>query len=125
MKKLWSLFGLLGLMFVLLNSCSKDKGPADSDVFIGTYKGKIGYKSDTEDKSSSVGSVTVAKVNNSYSFAFSDGIPNITDIRLEKENDEFHINVGGNATSYIRINSGKLVMLYIKDGRTWTANCTR
>lgn len=125
MKKIIGLVSLFALLIVLLNSCSKDKGPADSDLFVGTYKGSISYKSDTEDKSTTVGSVTVAKVNDSYSFAFSDGIPNITDIRFEKENDEFNINVGNSGTSYIRINSGKLVILYNKDGRTWTANCTR
>lgn len=120
-----SIISLLSLAILLFASCSKDKGPEDSDVFIGTYNGSISFKSDTEDKSTSAGSVTVAKVNDSYSFAFSDGIPNITNIKLEKENEEFSINIGGNSLSYIRINSGQLKIFYNKDGRTWTADCTR
>ena len=125
MKKILSALGLLSLVLVLFASCSKDKGPADSDLFVGTYKGTISFKSDTEDKSATDGKVTVAKVGSSYSFAFSDGIANITDIRLEKENDEYHINVGNTATSYIRVNSSKLVIAFLKDGKLWTANCTR
>lgn len=125
MKKLLSMLILIATSLVLFTACSKDKDPQDSDIFVGTYRGDIGFTSDTDTKSSSDGSVTVAKVGDTYNFAFSDGIPNITGIKFEKEDDEFYINIGGSGTSYIRINSSKLLILYISDGKTWTANCNR
>lgn len=113
---------LLSLMFA---SCSKDKGPQDSKLFVGTYKGPISYNSADDNISIGDGRITVVNTGNIYNFAFSDGIPNINNIRFESENDEYYINIGGSGTSYIRINKDVLKILYISDGKTWTANCTR
>lgn len=110
---------------LLIASCSKDKGPQDSNLFIGTYKGPISYSSDDDNISIGEGRITVSNVDNIYNFAFSDGIPNINNIRFESENDEYYINIGASVTSYIRINNEVLKILYISNGKTWTANCTR
>lgn len=125
MKRILGTLSAVSLSMLLLYSCSKDKDPKDSDVFIGSYEGNIAYKSDTDDKSTSTGKVTVSKVGDTYNFAFSDGIPNVNGISFIKEDEEFSINVGSSATSYIRINASKLVMLYKVDEQLWTANCTR
>lgn len=125
MRKIISLLLVITASIFFFASCSKDKDPQDSDIFVGTYRGSVSFTSDTDSKSSSEGSVTVAKVGDTYNFAFSDGIPNITGIKFEKEDDEYYINIGGSGTSYIRINSSTLKILYISDGKTWTANCTR
>lgn len=125
MKKLLSIFAVLLTATLILTSCSKDKSPADSDLFVGTYNGSISYVASGETKSAADGKVTVTKVGDTYSFAFSDGIPNIYNIKFEKGDDEYYINIGGSGTSYIRINNKDLKILYISDGQTWTANCTR
>lgn len=125
MKKIIRIISLIGILSIVFLSCGKDKAPQDSDLFVGTYSGSISYMSDTDSKSSSTGKVTVAKAGDVYSFVFSDGIPNITGIKFEKEDDEYYINIGGSGTSYIRINSSKLKILYLVDGQVWTADCTR
>ena len=113
------------LSIVVFTSCSDDDDPADNDLFVGTYNGSVSFLKDGETISVDDGSVTVAKVGNKYNFAFSDGIENITGIEFKEDGDNMYINIGGDETSYIRINASTLKMLYIKDGKTWTANCTR
>lgn len=125
MKTLIQSVAILGLSGISLMSCSKDTAPQDTDLFIGTYNGKISYKSDDEAKTIENGKVTVSNAGDIYNFAFSDGIPNINNVKFEKESDEFYINIGGSGTSYIKINKDELKILYISDGQTWTANCTR
>lgn len=125
MKRLIAIMSILGISMLLLNSCSKDKDPKDSDLFIGTYEGTISYKSDTDDKATSTGKVTVSKIGDTYNFTFSDGIPNVNNITFIKEDDVFSVNVGSSATSYIRINASTLKMLYKVDDQLWTADCTR
>jgi len=125
MKNLWKIIGVLMVGLIVFTACSKDDDPADNDLFVGTYKGAISYLKDGETKSVEKGSVTVAKVGGKYNFAFSDGIENITGVEFRKEGDNTYINIGGDATSYIRIDASTLKMLYIKDGKTWTANCSR
>ncbi len=125
MKNALKFLGIMMITLFVFTSCSKDDDPADNDLFVGTYKGPISFRSAEENKSTENGSVTVAKVGNSYNFAFSDGIKDIGNVQFEKENENTYINVGGDATNYIRITANKLTMLYIKDGETWTADCTR
>ena len=126
MKKQLSIVVIAGLfLFVMFAACSKDKGPQDTKLFVGTYRGPISYESDDDDISIGDGKITVSNVDDIYNFAFSDGIPNINNIRFASEDDEYYINIGGSGTSYIRINKDVLKILYISDGRTWTANCTR
>lgn len=125
MKSLLKIFGVLMLSIVVFTSCSDDDDPADNDLFVGTYNGSVSFLKDGETISVDDGSVTVAKVGNKYNFAFSDGIENITGIEFKEDGDNMYINIGGDETSYIRINASTLKMLYIKDGKTWTANCTR
>jgi len=125
MKNLWKIIGVLMVGLIVFTACSKDDDPADNDLFVGTYKGTVSFLKDGETKSVENGSVTVAKVGGKYNFAFSDGIDNITGVEFKKEGDNTYINIGGSDTSYIRIDASTLKMLYIKDGKTWTANCTR
>lgn len=125
MNKITGLALLTVIGTAIFSSCGKDDAPQDTDLFIGTYKGNIGYVSSSDSKSSSDGKVTVSKIGSTYNFAFSDGIPNVNGIKFEKENDEFYINIGGSGTSYIRINESTLKMLYISSGETWTADCSR
>ncbi len=125
MKKIAKIFGLLALIMFVFTSCSKDDDPADNDLFIGAYKGSVSYVGDGETLSSNDGSVLVTKVGSKYNFIFSDGIPNINGVEFKQDTDNMYINVGGDATSYIRINASTLKILYISDGKMWTANCSR
>lgn len=125
MKNLLKFLGILMVGLLVFTSCSKDDDPADNDLFAGTYKGKITFKSGDETKSNDNGSVFVTKVGDSYNFAFSDGIKNINNIKFDKEDDNTYINIGGDATNYIRITANKLTIAYLKEGELWTANCTR
>ena len=125
MKKTWKIFGILSLILVAFafTSCSSDDDPADNDLFIGKYKGKVTYIKGDEKKSNDDGSVTVTKIGNTYNFTFSDGIPSITGIEMDKDQ---HIAISlGDENSYIRINEDVLKILYNKDGATWTANVKR
>lgn len=126
MKNKLSILMITGLCLSLLfAACSKDKGPQDSNLFIGTYKGPISYSSDEDNITIGDGRITVSNIDDIYNFAFSDGIPNINNIRFESENDEYFINIGSSGTSYIRINKEVLKILYISNGKAWKANCTR
>lgn len=125
MKNVLKFLGASVLLLFVVTACSKDDDPSDNDLFVGTYNGSIHYTSDSENKSSDDGKVTVVKVGNKYNFAFSDGIPNINGIEFEEEDDNYYINIGGNELSYIRINESDLEIFYNVDGQTWEADCSR
>ncbi|HLV46403.1 MAG TPA: hypothetical protein VKY32_05110 [Flavobacterium sp.] len=125
MKNVLKFLGASVLLLFVVTACSKDDDPSDNDLFVGTYNGSIHYTSDSENKSSDDGKVTVVKVGNKYNFAFSDGIPNINGIEFEEEDDNYYINIGGNELSYIRINESDLKIFYSTDGQTWEADCSR
>ena len=129
LKNSFRFVGLLVLLFSLisLTSCSRDDDPADNDFFAGTYKGSISYNDGTNSISKDNGSVFVTKIasGTKYNFRFSDSIPDLNGIEFEKNGDNVLVMVGSTATSYIRIDNNELKILYIKDGKTWTANATR
>lgn len=121
---------LLSLLFITLfafASCSKDDDPADNDLFIGKYEGTISFSSTKEgdtDVERTTGSVTVTKVGNSYSFNFSNGIPTIGNIVMEK-GDNNTIIFSDNGIGSITVTASDLDILFTKDGRSWTADCKR
>lgn len=124
MKSILKIFGILCLSIFVFAACSDDDDPANNDFFIGRYNGKVGYTSSGETKSNDNGFVQVVKVGDKYNFLFSDNIPDITGIEIEK-GDNTAVMVGSTETHYIRINASKLTILYLKDGATWTANADR
>ncbi len=124
MKNILKIFGILCLSIFVFTACSDDDDPANNDFFIGRYNGKVTYSSSDENKSNDNGSVQVVKVGDKYNFLFSDGIPNITGIEIEK-NENSAVMVGSTETHYIRINASKLTILFLKDGATWTADTNR
>lgn len=122
----------LGLFLIIfsalsLTSCRSDDDPADNDFFAGTYKGGISYSDGDTNISKDEGSVFVTKIasGTKYNFKFSDGIPDLNGIEFKQEGDNILVSVGSTATSYIRIDNNELKILYIADGKTWTANGTR
>lgn len=123
MKKLLSLLAVLSLGIIVLASCSKDDDPKDNDLFVGTYKGKVSYIDGDETISNDDGSVTVVKVGDSYTFNFSDGIPNIKDKKIKKGENSFTLD--WDEGSIITIDESNLTINMIKDGAVWTANCKR
>ena len=128
MKKIFTVVTLICLSIVALSftSCSKKDDPADNDLFVGTYKGKISYLADKDKKSADNGSVTVVKAGNDYYFRFSDGIPNLKGVKFKKEGDNTLVNIGlKEGVKLIRINASSLNILYTEKGKTWTANASR
>ncbi|MEJ5103112.1 hypothetical protein [Chryseobacterium sp. MYb328] len=131
MKKAMKILGvLMVLIFTALSfsSCSKDDDPADNDFFAGTYKGSVSYNDGgSTNTNTDAGSVFVTKIasGTKYNFTFSNGIPSLNGIEFSKQGDNTLVMVGSTATSYIRIDNNTLKILYIQDGKTWTANCTR
>ncbi|KFF27975.1 hypothetical protein [Chryseobacterium vrystaatense] len=130
MKKAIRILGIFMLVFVATLSfaaCSDDDDPVNNDFFAGTYKGSISYSDGSTSNSAENGSVFVTKIasGTKYNFAFSNGIPDLNGVEFQQSGDHTLIMVGGTATSYIRIDNNELKILYIKDGKTWTANCTR
>lgn len=124
MKSVLKIFGILCLSIFVFTACSNDDDPANNDFFVGRYNGNVGYTNDDESKSNDNGSVQVVKVGDKYNFLFSDGIPDITGIEIEK-NDNTAVMIGSTETHYIRITASNLTIFYLKDGATWTANADR
>ncbi|WP_299182062.1 hypothetical protein [uncultured Chryseobacterium sp.] len=130
MKKAIRILGMFMLVFfavVSFSSCSDDDDPTNNDFFAGTYRGSISYNDADTDISTNDGSVFVTKIasGTKYNFAFSNGIPDLNGIEFAQEGDHTLVMIGSTATSYIRIDNNELKILYLKDGKTWTANCTR
>ena len=128
MKKKFVLFSVIFLSLVAFScaSCSKKDDPADNDLFVGTYKGKISYLDGETKKFADNGSVTVLKAGNDYYFRFSDGIPDLKGIKFKKEGDHSLVNIDlQDGVKIIRINASSLNILYTTDGKTWTANAKR
>ena len=125
MKKIIALVSVICLSLVAF-SCSKNDDPADNDLFVGTYKGKISFLKGEEKKSVDNGSVTVVKTGNDYYFRFSDGIPDLKGVSFKKEGDNTLVNVDlQDGVKIIRINASSLNILYTTDGKTWIANASR
>ncbi|SFN14426.1 hypothetical protein SAMN05421741_101294 [Paenimyroides ummariense] len=124
MKSILKIFGILCLSIFVFTACSDDDDPANNDFFVGRYNGKVTFANGDESKSNHNGHVQVVKVGDKYNFLFSDSIPDITGIEIEK-NDNTAVMIGSNETHYIRITASKLTMLYLKDGATWTADANR
>lgn len=124
MKSILKIFGILCLSIFVFTACSDDDDPANNDFFIGRYNGNVSYTNDDESKSNDNGSVQVVKVGDKYNFLFSDSIPDITGIEIEK-NDNTAVMIGSTETHYIRITASNLTIFYLKDGATWTANADR
>ena len=128
MKKIFTLVTLICLSIVAFSSisCSKKDDPADNNLFVGTYKGKISYSDGKEKKAADNGSVTVVKAGNDYYFRFSDGIPDLKGVSFKKEGDNNLVNVDfQDGLKIIRITASSLYILYTTDGKTWTANAKR
>lgn len=117
---------LLALLIIplVLTSCSKDDDPANNDLFVGTYKGKITYTSGDKKITADNGSVTVIKVGNNYKFAFSDGIADLNGVEFQKDANSA-VSIGSDAAKYIKITAHDLDIAYTKDGAVWTADCSR
>ena len=128
MKKIFTLVTLICISLVAFSSisCSKNDDPADNDLFVGTYKGKISFLKGEEKKSFDNGSVTVVKTGNDYYFRFSDGIEDLKGVSFKKEGDNRLVNIDfEDGVKYIKIDASSLTMLYTTDGKTWTANAKR
>ena len=128
MKKFFTLVTLVCISLVAFSSisCSKNDDPADNDLFVGTYKGKISYTNGQEQKAADNGAVTVVKTGNDYYFRFSDGIEDLKGVSFKKEGDHTLVNVDfQDGVKFIKINASSLTMLYTTDGKTWTANAKR
>ena len=128
MKKTIALVSVICLSLIAFSciSCSKNDDPADNDLFVGTYKGKVSYSDSQQKKSADNGAVTVVKTGNNYYFRFSDGIPDLKGVSFKKEGDNTLVNVDlQDGVKIIRINASSLNILYTTDGKTWTANAKR
>ncbi|WP_316811638.1 hypothetical protein [Pedobacter heparinus] len=124
MKRTFKIFSLLLIATTIIIACKKDKDPATTDFFVGTYKGSVSYNKDGSTITSSDGKVTVSKVGDTYNFFFGSNIPDIKGVKFEKSGDNTYVSVGSGLTG-ITIDAGTLKMLVVKDGATWTADCTR
>lgn len=126
MKKLFQFLSLAFATVLILSSCSKNTNPADSDIFVGTYKGSIAYVSGDQSvkKSDDNGSVTVSKVGSTYNFAFGSGIPDINGVKFQKSDAGTYISVGSGVTG-ITIDAHNLKLAVSNSDGAWTANCTR
>jgi hypothetical protein len=125
MKKTVKVIGALmivSLMFMV--SCDKDTDPSETDLFVGTYEGDISFNNGEETIIDEDGRVTVTKVGDSYSFLFGSGIPDITGVKFQQDDDNTYIGIG-EGFSGIRITASSLNILVTNDRGTWTADCSR
>ena len=125
MKNTIKILSLLFITVFAFSSCSKDDDPTDNNLFVGKYNGTVRYNEGlSEVKSSDNGSVTVAKVGDTYNFNFSDAIPSLNGIKMKKGDGNVII-VEDGAFGSISITASDLDITYTKDGKTWFANCQR
>lgn len=124
MKKTVQIFSMLLIALTVMVSCKKDTDPADRDFFVGTYNGSVSYRNGEQTITSSDGRVTVSKIGETYNFYFGNNIPDITGIKFEKTGDNSYVSVGSGLTG-ISIDASTLKILFVRDGKTWTANATR
>ena len=122
MMKTGKFLSVVFFVTAMLVSCSKDNDPVDDNVFVGTYRGSVSYSdSDSNtDISTDDGRITLVKVGDNYNFDFSDGIPSLTGIKIDKNENVYISSDGG-----ITIDEGNLVIAYTKDGEVWGADCNR
>lgn len=125
MKSILKIMGALLFTALVITSCSKDTDPADTDIFAGTFRGKIGYTDAEKNISQDNGSVFVTKIDTRYDFRFSDGIPDLTGVRFERKDANTLVSVGSEGTGLITINKDRLVIGFTRDGRSWSADCGR
>lgn len=125
MKSVLKIMGVLLLVAFFVSACSKDTDPADVDVFAGTFRGKIGYTDAEKNITQDNGSVFVTKLNNTYNFRFSDGIPDLNGVEFQRKDDNTLVSVGSSGTGMITINKDKLVIGFTRNGRNWSADCGR
>ncbi|WP_373519809.1 hypothetical protein [Pricia sp.] len=122
MKKSMKILGMLFFVVALAVSCDNDNDPSDDNLFVGQYQGSVSY-SDPENGTNTAtddGQVTVVKVGNSYTFNFSNDIPSLTDIEMEKNQNTLVSTDGA-----ININESTVEIAYSKEGKVWGANCSR
>ncbi|CEN39388.1 hypothetical protein [Capnocytophaga cynodegmi] len=127
MKKALKILGVFCLTLVVF-ACSKNDDPVDNDLFVGTYKGSIGFKEgDKEPIDVKEGSVTVVKTGSTYYFRFSDGIEDLKGVEFKKDGDNVLVNVDfvNLEAQYIRISASELKIHYTKEGKTWKADAKR
>jgi len=126
MKKALRIFAVICLTLAVV-SCSKDDDPADNDLFVGTYEGRVSYSDGSTEIDSDDSSVTVVKTGSNYNFNFNkSGIPMLTGVKFKEDGDNTLVNVDfEEGLHVVRITASSLNILYSKDGQTWTANCTR
>lgn len=127
MKQLRVLLAAVALLLSLgLTSCNQDN-PAEADLFVGTYKGKVSFikvGEDAKNISNDNGSVFVAKVGDSYTFRFSDGIPTLANIKMEK-NDDTLVSIGTDGLAIIKITGDHLTISYTTKEGSWNADAKR
>lgn len=115
-------------LIMLLSNCSKSTDPVNNDFFVGTYTGSISYSDGTSNISNTAtGKVFVTKIASGthYNFGFSDNIPDLNGIVFRQDGDHILVSADATTTVYIRIDNNELKILYKKDAKTWTADCTR
>lgn len=122
MKNFVKVLGMTILSIVIVVACSKDNDPVDDNLFVGTYNGSISYSQADSNTNIATddGRVTLVKVGNSYNFDFSDGIPSLTGIQMEK-NENIFVSSDG----LITIDEGNLIIAYTEGGEIWGADCSR
>jgi hypothetical protein len=125
MKSVLKIMGVLLLAAFFVSACSKDTDPADVDVFAGTFRGKIGYTDAEKNITQDNGSVFVTKLNNTYNFRFSDGIPDLNGVEFQRKDDNTLVSAGSSGTGLITINKDRLVIGFARNGRNWSADCGR
>lgn len=108
---------------------NKKTDPTDRTFFMGKYEGHITYNDKSDGNESKIdvqdGKVEVVKAGDSYSFLFSNKIPNITNVMFEEKNTNYVISINSNESHFIKIDGNNLEIHYMKDNEVWTANCTR
>lgn len=122
MKTSIKILGILLFVVAVAASCDKNNNPSDDNLFAGQYQGTVSYSNPENNTNISTeeGQVTVVKIGNTYSFNFSNEIPGLKDIKMEK-NQNILVSTNG----AISIDESNLKIVYSDDGKTWGASCSR
>ncbi len=113
---------IISLILFTLVSCTKEEADKKLDI-TGTYTGSVDYQGGQGDIANTKGSLTIVKSGDVYNINFSDNIPSIEGVYLNKGTNVLFPGWDGGSSIVITENSIELAMS--KAGESWAADCRK
>ncbi|WP_293899980.1 MULTISPECIES: hypothetical protein [unclassified Sphingobacterium] len=122
--KLFIPLALFSLFIILIISCAKnDNTGGESAGASGSFIGRVQYQDNTLDVDRDNRLIRVLQVSgNTYKIEFYTGIPNITDLVLNKTNDSTWASTDSTGLKNVKIEGKLLTINYQSNSQAWIVN---